>query len=212
MPRNLRVRRAQLDLADQLQARGFLRQRELSFKWVFCLGTEATQQTDPDGPGVVTLDIGADLGFRPPGSHGSIPVDDPVIADVAPAALLDMPAPDPGHLFGNWAHAIISPSAPTRQGIIQPNLALLAAIFATWSVLWILAFLAYGRSSSIGQVSIWLGVNTKSMGRASSERGGHDETRRPNGQRYDQDPQWGKSKAPERLSSGRNSSMIKGYV
>ena len=51
-----------------------------------------TKQADPDGPTAVPFDVGADLDLQPSGRHGPVLVNDPVLADVAPAALLDMPA------------------------------------------------------------------------------------------------------------------------
>ena len=62
---------------------------------------EAADQADAERAGVVAFDMRADLGLAPTGGNGPIAVDDPVIADVAPAPVAGVPKADFRDLGGN---------------------------------------------------------------------------------------------------------------
>ena len=88
MPGHLADRSPPLDLADQLDHRRLLRRGAVLLERIIGPGAKATQQANPDGSGVVPLDMGADLGLGASRGKSPIVVDDPVKTDVSPAALL----------------------------------------------------------------------------------------------------------------------------
>ena len=92
VPRNLPDRRPPPDLADHPLHGCCLRRREVFHERIVARRAEASQKANPDGPAIVPLDMCTDFGLRPHRCRRPIPIDYPVIADVAPAALLDMPA------------------------------------------------------------------------------------------------------------------------
>lgn len=57
-------------------------------------GTKTSKQADAERPGIVALHRSTDHRLSTARGDGTVPVDYPAIADVAPASLLDMPAPD----------------------------------------------------------------------------------------------------------------------
>ncbi len=91
-----RDRRAAADPLGQVPQADVLIRREMPLEAIGRGRTKATQQADVDDASVMPLDTGADHGFRPASRPGPVAIDQPMIADVAPTVVADMPAPDFG--------------------------------------------------------------------------------------------------------------------
>ena len=112
VPRHQTDRRPTFDISDQLLGRLSLRRGVVLGERIVGRRAIASKQTDSDGSTIVTFDMRPDISLTPSRGICPVPINDPVIANVAPAALLDMPAPDLCDLFGEKM-----PSHPVRTSV-----------------------------------------------------------------------------------------------
>ena len=63
----------------------------------------SAEQADADRSGVVALRVRPNGLQRPTGYHRAIPINQEMIPDVGPSAVLNVPAPDLGHLLRRCA-------------------------------------------------------------------------------------------------------------
>ena len=75
----------------------------------------------------MALNMSPNLGLAASRSNSPIPIDDPVIADVAPTALLDMPAADLGDFFGE--------GVPIQSGWVSAQCRMIS-VTGYWAVPW----------------------------------------------------------------------------